>query len=158
MIGHVITFTLGVLFAVAFALGGVTQPGTIVGFLDFTGDWKPGVMLVMGGAVGVTFVIYRLSFMRASPLLAPKFKVPTRRDIDPRLIGGAVLFGAGWGLIGFCPGPALASIATGSVPLLVWLGAVVGGMLLFKVWSRARQARQARADLQARPMQPITAP
>lgn len=145
MITNLISFSIGLIFAVAFALGGVTQPGTIVGFLDFFGDWQPQVMLVMGGAVTVTFLLYRLSFRRSRPLFAPKFSVPTRRDIDGRLLGGAAIFGAGWGLVGYCPGPALASVASGSVSLYLWLAFLVAGMLLFKIWDRAWQARSSKA-------------
>jgi len=151
----VITFLIGVLFSVGFALGGVTKPETIVGFLDFFGDWDPSVLLVMGAAVPVTFLLYRLTFRRERPLLDSKFLVPTRRDIDGRLVGGAVLFGAGWGLIGFCPGPVLASLTTGISAVYVFLVAMVAGMVLFSAYDKSisaqRPARPQRAPFDAAP-------
>jgi len=146
MIGLVVPFAIGVVMAVGFALAGVTRPETIVGFLDFFGDWQPDVMLVMGTAVAVTAIAYRLTWRRPQPLLGGKFAVPTRRDIDIRLVVGAGLFGLGWGLVGLCPGPALASIATGSRELFVWLASVVAGMLLFRVFERVATIRRLRGS------------
>ena len=149
MISLVVTSFIGALFAVGFALGGVTKPETIVGFLDFFGDWNPSVFFVMGVAVPVTFVIYRLTFLRQRPLFDKKFLVPTRRDIDARLVGGAVLFGAGWGLIGFCPGPVLASLTTGLSAIYVFLAAMIAGMLLFSAFDKAVAARSAARQQRA---------
>lgn len=150
MISNIITFLAGATFAVGFGLAGIVRPETIIGFLDFAGDWSPDIMFVMGGAATVTFIGYRLVFRRKQPLLAPRFGVPTRRDIDGRLVVGAGLFGVGWGVTGFCPGPALASLPTGSLTILVFLVAMVAGMLLYKVYDRlasaVARARQARAD------------
>jgi uncharacterized membrane protein YedE/YeeE len=147
MKANITAFIVGIVFAMGFGFAGLTRPETIIGFLDFTGDWQHEVMLVMGAAVIVTFITYRLIFRRSSPVLAPKFGVPTRRDLDGRLITGAVMFGAGWGLIGFCPGPAIASLASGSLPILVWLAALVAGMLLFRVWDRMRLRTPRPADV-----------
>jgi len=144
MIRLLVSFLIGAVMSVGFALGGVTKPETIVQFLDFTGDWKGDVMAVMGGAVAVTFVLFRLVLKRNAPVLEAKFSLPTRRDIDTRLVVGAVLFGVGWGLIGFCPGPALASMGTFSMELFVWFAAVVAGMFLFKGFDRYLQQRAAR--------------
>lgn len=158
MIGYVVTFLIGALFAAGFALGGVTKPEVIVGFLDFAGDWNPSMMFVMGSAVPVTFLLYRLTFSkRQRPLLEPKFMVPTRRDIDGRLVGGAALFGAGWGLIGLCPGPVLASLGTGAAPMYVFLVAMIGGMVLFSGYERIRKtladrkANEKRINVQPAP-------
>lgn len=140
-----LAFGVGVIMALGFGLAGVVRPEVIVGFLDFTGDWSPGVMLVMGAAVALTMLSYRLIFRRERPLLGQRFMVPTRRDIDPRLVGGAALFGAGWGLTGLCPGPALASLGTGNVGVYVFLGTMVVGMLLYTGWDRARLAARERA-------------
>ena len=144
MTSIIVIFFVGVIFSMGFGLGGVAKPETIVNFLDFFGNWDPSVMLVMGAAVPVTFVGYKLVFRRSRPLLDRRFFVPTRRDIDGRLLGGAALFGAGWGLIGYCPGPALASVPTGSLPVFVWLASMGAGMLLFKVWDEVQAARAAR--------------
>ena len=105
-----------------------------------------GLALVMGAAVTLTMLSYRLIFRRERPLLGERFMVPTRRDIDPRLVGGAVLFGAGWGLTGLCPGPALSSLVVGDPGVYVFLGTMVVGMLLYTGWDRARQAAQERQE------------
>jgi uncharacterized membrane protein YedE/YeeE len=144
MIALVVPFAIGVVMAVGFALAGVTRPETIVGFLDFFGDWQPDVMWVMGAAVAVTAIAYRLIWRRPQPLLGGNFAVPTRRDIDVRLVVGAALFGLGWGLVGLCPGPALASIAAVSWELAVWLASVVVGMLLYRVFERVAKAGRSR--------------
>jgi uncharacterized membrane protein YedE/YeeE len=141
---NIVTFLIGVVMALGFGLAGITRPETIVGFLDFSGDWRPAVMLVMGTGVVVTFVAYRLIFRRQAPLLGPRFMVPTRRDVDWRLVTGAALFGVGWGVTGYCPGPALASVATGSLPVYVFLGTMVAGMLLYRGFDRALERARAR--------------
>jgi len=138
----------GLILALGFGLAGIIRPEVIVGFLDFTGAWSPGVMLVMGAAVSLTMLAYRLTFRRERPLLGGRFMVPTRRDIDTRLVLGSALFGAGWGLTGYCPGPALASITTGQAGIYIFLGAMVAGMLLFTAWDRAT-ARAAAEEKNA---------
>lgn len=150
MMKDLVTFFVGVMFAMGFGLAGVTRPATIVNFLDFTGRWDPTVMLVMGAAVVTTFTAYRLMFRRNKPVLAPVFSIPTRRDIDSRLLVGSAIFGAGWGLVGLCPGPALSSLTGASAPtVVVFLGALIGGMLLFKGWDSAMALRAQRALAQA---------
>ena len=121
---------LGVLFAVGLGISGMTQPSKVVGFLDIFGAWDPALMFVMGGAVAVNFVGYRLAVGRPHPLLATRFEIPTRRDIDWQLIGGAVLFGVGWGIAGFCPGPALVALAGGSADVMLFVAAMFIGFLL----------------------------
>src|SRR5690606_37556201 len=93
-------------------ISGMTQPGRVVGFLDVFGDWDPTLAFVMAGAVAVHFITYRLIRKRKSPLWAPKWHLPTDRKLDSKLVLGAVLFGVGWGLAGYCPGPALTSLAS----------------------------------------------
>ncbi len=127
------SFASGLLFAFGLGLSGMTQPAKIVGFLDFAGNWDPSLAFVMLGAIGVHTVLSRLILHRPAPFFANAFSVPTRTDVDPKLIGGAALFGAGWGLGGFCPGPALTSVATGSVTVLIFVAAMMAGMLLFKL-------------------------
>lgn len=146
MIRLLVPFGIGAIMAVGFALGGVTRPETIVGFLDFTGDWNPAVLGVMGAALAVTFVAYRLIWRRGRPLLAPKFYLPTRNDIDARLVGGAALFGFGWGLVGLCPGPALSAVGQGSLSVVVWLVALFAGMGLYQLFDRAMQRRAANRE------------
>lgn len=127
----VVAFVSGGLFAAGLALGGMTNPAKVQGFLDFFGEWDPSLVFVMGGAVGVYTLIYRLVRPRMQrPLLAPRFELPTRRDLDPRLIAGAALFGVGWGLGGICPGPALASAGPGGFGLVLFIVTMLIGMRL----------------------------
>ena len=133
-------FVSGVIFAIGLAIGGMTKPAKVAGFLDFTGNWDPSLVFVMGGAVMVHAVLYRLIRHRPTPLFAATFAVPTRKDIDARLIGGAALFGIGWGLSGFCPGPAITSLASGKSPVLFFVTSMIVGMYLYtlvdKIWTR----------------------
>jgi uncharacterized membrane protein YedE/YeeE len=134
MLRFLSAFAAGVLFAVGLSVSGMVQPDKVQGFLDFAGDWQPALMFVMGGAVVVYTIAFRLIHgKRQTPLAEARFYVPTRRDITPRLIGGAVMFGAGWGLAGFCPGPAIASLGTGAGTVMLFVGAMIAGMYLFEV-------------------------
>lgn len=99
----------GVLFGLGLAISGMTDPAVVLGFLDLFGDFNPALMFVLGGAVGTTLLAFRLVLRRPAPLLEDRFQLPTRKDIDARLVIGAGLFGIGWGLAGYCPGPALVS-------------------------------------------------
>lgn len=116
----------GLLFGLGLALGGMTRPEVVLGFLDVFGHWNPRLLLVLGGAVFTTALGYRLVLRQRQPLLADAFQAPTARKLDARLIGGAAMFGIGWGIAGYCPGPALASLS-GNFPS-VWL--LVGAMVL----------------------------
>ncbi|MBT9558098.1 MAG: YeeE/YedE family protein [Myxococcales bacterium] len=123
----------GLLFGVGLGLAGMLQPVKVAGFLDFfAGNWDPTLALVMGGAVVVYAIAHRLITRRAAPLFDGRFHLPTRSDIDPRLLGGAALFGLGWGIGGYCPGPGLTSIATYTAPTLVFVGTMLVGMLVFR--------------------------
>ncbi|MCE8041439.1 YeeE/YedE family protein [Halomonas daqingensis] len=130
-------YIAGLLFGLGLALAGMTDPARVLGFLDIFGAWDPTLMFVLGGAVVTTFIGYRLVFQRERPMLGETFQLPTRRDLDARLIGGAALFGIGWGLSGYCPGPAIASIAGLTAPLFAMLVAMVAGWFL----ARAMPAR-----------------
>ncbi len=132
----------GALFAVGLVLGGMTQTVKVIGFLDIgglakgvtstaeRGLWDPSLAFVMGGALLVTLVAFWLTPQRSKPLAADTFELPERTDIDIKLLAGAVLFGVGWGLAGYCPGPAFASLLTGSTDVLIFVLAMVGGMWL----------------------------
>ncbi len=122
---------LGLLFGVGLTVGGMTQTSRIVGVLDFTGTWDPTLVIVLLAAVGSYHVLYRLIVPRGTPLFAAKFEIPTRRDIDPRLISGAALFGVGWALSGYCPGPAVASLASGQIQTIVVVLAIAAGMMIY---------------------------
>lgn len=123
-------YVAGLVFGVGLVLAGMVDPAKVIAFLDFFGAWDPSLMFVMGGAIAVHFVLYRVITKRASPLFDARFDVPTRRDLDARLLGGAALFGVGWGLAGYCPGPGIVGLGSGSVPALVFVAAMTAGIYL----------------------------
>lgn len=125
-------YVVGLVFALGLGLSGMTQPQKVLGFLDLFGHWDPSLIFVMGGAVGVHFITYRLIRRRPSPLFDTNWHVPTSRDITGRLVIGSVLFGIGWGIAGFCPGPALTSLATLTLKPWVFVGALLVGMLVYQ--------------------------
>ncbi len=129
-------FAVGVLFALGLGVSGMTQPHKVIGFLDVFGNWDPSLLFVMGGAVGVHWLAYRLILKRPAPLLSPKWHVPNKKEITPALVIGALLFGVGWGLAGYCPGPALTSLATVQTKPIVFVGSMIAGMYLFRLWDR----------------------
>lgn len=133
MKANVAAFLSGVVFGVGLCVGGMTLPSKVVGFLDFTGQWDASLAFVMGGAVAVYAIVFRLATRRGSPLFARAFAIPTRRDIDGNLIAGAALFGVGWGLGGFCPGPALTSLAWTAAPVITFVAAMCAGMYLYSL-------------------------
>ncbi|WP_428266769.1 DUF6691 family protein [Haliangium sp.] len=142
---NLIAFASGLIFAVGLALSGMTQPAKVIGFLDFFGHWDASLMFVMIGAIGVYMPLYRLITRRSAPVFAASFSLPTRRDIDRRLVLGALLFGVGWGLAGYCPGPGLASLSTAAAEPLTFVGAMVAGMLVFAAFERLRPAQTTPA-------------
>jgi len=123
----------GFVFALGLGLSGMTQPAKVTAFLDFTGDWDPSLACVMAGAILVHAILYRLIRRRSSPLFASTFSLPTRTDLDPRAMAGAALFGIGWGLGGFCPGPAVTSLASGHESVVIFVAAMVAGMYLYRL-------------------------
>jgi uncharacterized protein len=125
-----VAFAAGGLFATGLAIGGMTRTSKVRGFLDFAGSWDPSLLFVMGGAVSVYFVLHRVVLRRPRPFFDATFHLPTRKDLDGRLLAGAALFGVGWGLVGYCPGPGLASLASGSVAPVVFVAAMAAGMWL----------------------------
>jgi uncharacterized protein len=128
---NAVSFFVGLIFAIGLAISGMTQPKKIIDFLN-PWDWDPSLLFVMLGAVGVHLLSYPLVKRRASPLLDSKWHVPNRNDVTLRLVLGSALFGIGWGLGGFCPGPALTSLASGDARSALFVGTMIFGMLLFK--------------------------
>lgn len=120
----------GIVFGLGLAISGMVDPARVLGFLDLDGDWDPTLAFVLGGAVAVSACGYALSRRMDRPLLADRFQIPATTRIDARLLGGSALFGIGWGLTGFCPGPALASLFLGLVKSAVFVLAMLGRMLL----------------------------
>jgi uncharacterized protein len=147
-----VSFISGVIFALGLGISGMTRPPKVIAFLDFAGHWDPSLAFVMVGAIAVYFVAYRLIRQRSAPVLADKFSVPQRSDIDWNLIAGAAMFGAGWGLGGFCPGPALTSLASGAPAVMIFVFAMVAGMYLEGLagglnWSRTSASSAALPTL-----------
>jgi len=127
-----VSFFVGLLFAVGLAIAGMTQPQKIIAFLN-PWNWDASLLFVMVGAVGVHMLSYPLIRRRATPLLDTKWHVPTRRDITPSLLLGSSLFGVGWGLGGFCPGPALAALPAADLRTLLFVGSMLIGMWVYKM-------------------------
>ncbi len=139
-------FLAALLFGLGLGISGMTLPSKIIGFLDIAGQWDPSLLFVMVGAIAVHAVSYRLIMRRSGPVLAPKFQVPSRREIDWRLVFGAAIFGAGWGLGGFCPGPALVGLVTLRSEVVVFVASMVGGIFLYKIWNAAVTARTVSSN------------
>lgn len=117
----------GTLFGLGLAVSQMVNPAKVIGFLDIAGAWDPTLAFVMGGALAVAVPAFRLTLKRPHPFFATRFSLPTRRDLEPRLVGGAALFGVGWGLAGFCPGPAITALVTGLAPVFVFVAAMLLG-------------------------------
>jgi uncharacterized membrane protein YedE/YeeE len=118
----------------------MTRPAKVLHFLDVLGDWDPSLAFVMGGAIAVHFLAYRLVPRLPKPIWGVRWALPTRRDIDLRLLLGAALFGAGWGLGGYCPGPALTSVVAGASSTLIFTGAMLAGMWGHALWETSRSS------------------
>lgn len=127
------SFIVGVLFAIGLGYSGMTQPQKVVGFLDVFDSWDPSLLFVMVGAIGVHFITYRLIRRRNLPVLTQEWHVPTKNAITPALIIGSLLFGIGWGLGGYCPGPAITSIASLEIKPLIFLISMFSGMYIFRI-------------------------
>ncbi|MHA6297427.1 DUF6691 family protein [Devosia sp. CAU 1758] len=120
---------IGLVFGTGIIIGGMSNPAKVLNFFDLFGTWDPSLLLVMVSALVVTFIGYRLVFRRTAPLFDIRFHLPTKRDIDLPLVGGAALFGLGWGISGFCPGGAIPALGFGEPQVPLFLAALVGGIL-----------------------------
>ncbi len=123
----------GFLFAMGLALSEMVNPAKVLNFLDVTGDWDPTLAFVIGGALLITIPTFKFILKQPHPLLATRFHLPTKQDIDGRLIAGAVIFGIGWGMAGLCPGPAITAMATGMLPVFGFVAAMGAGAFLHKL-------------------------
>ena len=137
------SFLSGVVFAIGLGISGMTRPVKVIGFLDFAGKWDASLGFVMLGAIAVYFIAYHVVRRRSAPLLAERFVVPERNEIDRNLIVGAAIFGAGWGLGGFCPGPAITALASGAAPVVVFLLAMAAGIYLHSLRTTLTRFRVA---------------
>lgn len=133
-------FLAGLLFGSGLILSGMTNPAKVLAFLDVAGQWDPSLAFVMLGAIFVAAIAFRFAGSRTRSLLGSSVHLPGATRIDGRLVAGSVVFGAGWGTVGYCPGPALAALAVGGRPTLVFVAAMVAGMALFEVYERLRSA------------------
>ena len=129
----------GLIFGLGLIVSGMTDPSKVTGFLDLAGAWDPSLGLVMGGAIGVGLVAFRFARARSYSLLGAPMQLPKARQIDRKLILGGLTFGVGWGLAGYCPGPALASLATGGSKPLIFSIAMLAGMVIFEIKDRLSQ-------------------
>ena len=124
-------FICGILFSIGLGIGGMTKPQKVIGFLDVFGEWDLSLAFVMGGAV-ISYLLLQLLIQRrfSKPMLGERFQIPSRKDLDRSLIFGALLFGMGWGLGGYCPGPAITTLGSGSLNAVLFMVAMGMGMLL----------------------------
>lgn len=132
------TFAAGLLFGLGLVVSGLINPAKVLNFLDVAGTFDPSLAITMAVAVATTAAGYRLVLQRSRPLFADAFQIPSGSSIDARLVGGAVLFGVGWGLVGFCPGPALAAAALGFEPALIFTAAMLVGMAVARMTTRPK--------------------
>lgn len=128
----------GLIFGIGLVISGMANPAKVQNFLDLAGTWDPSLAFVMGGAVVVTFLGYRLAFKRGAPVLDTEFHLPTKTAIDGRLLAGAAMFGIGWGLAGFCPGPAVTSLLLAAKGTLIFVPAMIVGLALARLLSAQR--------------------
>lgn len=127
----------GALFGLGLAMSGMTDPRRVLGFLDVFGDFDPTLMFVLGGAVATTMLLFRFVLRRGSPVLAETFQLSTLKHVDRGLLSGAAMFGIGWGIAGYCPGPALAGLGVASIEALWFIPAMLAGIFIHRLVNRA---------------------
>ncbi|MBX2804676.1 MAG: YeeE/YedE family protein [Hyphomicrobiales bacterium] len=147
----VTAYLIGLVFGLGISISGMANPAKVLNFFDIAGTWDPSLIFVMGGALIVTFIGYRLVLKRSGPIIEGGFQIPHSRTIDIRLIGGSALFGIGWGLSGFCPGGALPVLGTGNSSVVLFIAALLAGMLAARFMMRL--AKDSRTASQAATIQ-----
>jgi uncharacterized membrane protein YedE/YeeE len=135
-------FLIGSLFGGGLIVSGMTNPAKVQNFLDLFGRWDPSLALVMGGALAVTFVGFRLAWQRSTPIDHDRFEIPQSTELTKSLAIGSVLFGIGWGLAGLCPGPALAVIPMAPAPAMTFFVGLYGGVLLYQLWEKRPESNE----------------
>ena len=127
--GKLAVLISGLLFGTGITISGMVNPMKVLNFMDISGQWDATLIIVMGAGLAVTLAGYRLVFRRMAPLFEPRFKLPVKKSIDLKLLVGATLFGLGWGISGFCPGPAVASMVFGRAESITFVAAMAAGMV-----------------------------
>ena len=130
---NIISFVVGLVFALGLGISGMTKVHVVRGFLDVAGEWSPALMGVMIGAILVHSLLFLFIKKRPSPLLDTKFHLPTRRDLDAKLLLGAAIFGLGWGWTGICPGPGIVASVSGNINIIIFVASMLLGMVIFKI-------------------------
>lgn len=141
----VMALVVGLVFGIGLIVSGMTDPSKVIGFLDLAGRWDPSLGFVMGGAILVGLVAFRFAAGRDKSLLGDIMRLPTATQVDRRLVLGGLAFGIGWGLAGYCPGPALASLASGGSKPLIFASAMIVGMVIFELLERLPARRKQAA-------------
>lgn len=139
------SYMAGLLFGAGLLLSGMAEPANVLGFFDVLGAWNPSLAFVMAGGLGVTALGYRWCLQRPRPVCAQVFQVPTQSEIDARLLTGAAIFGLGWGLAGYCPGPAIAAAGGGFVEAALFTVTMLAGMLAWKLMEQGLESRRVAA-------------
>lgn len=138
---YVVYYLIGLVFGIGISISGMANPAKVLNFFDVAGAWDPSLIFVMGGAVVVTFIGYRLVMRRSQPLFERHFNLPGSKTIDARLIGGSAIFGIGWGIAGFCPGGALPALGTGRSEVILFVVAMMAGILIARALSNQLASR-----------------
>ena len=133
-----VAFLAGLVFGIGLLLAGMANPAKVLAFLDLAGNWDPSLAFVMAAAIGVAFLPFSWARLQRTILLGAPMQLPSKRELDRRLIGGSLLFGAGWGIAGICPGPAVAMLLTGHWQVLLFVAAMLLGMVVFTALERRR--------------------
>jgi len=141
----VAVYMIGLIFGIGISISGMANPAKVLNFFDIAGTWDPSLIFVMGGALIVTALGYRLVLRKPAPIMAARFDLPTNRNLDARLLGGAAVFGIGWGIAGFCPGGALPALGTGRTEVFVFVAALLAGIFAARALMKLTATRTAPA-------------
>lgn len=142
----ILIYLIGVIFGTGIVVSGMANPAKVINFFDVAGSWDPSLAFVMGGALIVTAIGYRLVFGRGKPIFAGRFTLPSGRNLDLPLIGGSAVFGVGWGIAGFCPGGALPALGTGRLDVIAFVVAMLGGIFAARYLQSLSRARAQAAS------------
>lgn len=142
MKNNIAALIVGIIFALGLGISGMTRPEKVIGFLNIFGSWDASLAFVMAGAIGVHAIAYRLIRRRSLPIFATQFYVPTSKELTPSLIVGAFIFGVGWALAGYCPGPAITALASFQTRPVMFVVAMILGMVIFRIYQAVTNKRR----------------